>query len=65
MSKSKIARSKPRNPFAVFARFRRAGKHAPEPGGIRQAERRYYIRDLAGFDLMPVGDEADDKPPSE
>ena len=65
MSKSKIARSKPRNPFAVFARFRRAGKHGPEPGGIRQAERRYYIRDLAGFDIVPVEEDPDDKPASE
>jgi hypothetical protein len=62
MSKSKIARSKPRNPLVALLRFRRAGKHAQEPGGIRQAERRYYIRDLAGFDLAPYEDASDDKP---
>jgi len=61
MSKSKIARSKPRNPLVALLRFRRAGKHAPEPGGIKQAERRYYIRDLAGFDIAPYEDEPEDK----
>jgi hypothetical protein len=61
MSKSKIPRSKPRNPLVALVRFRRAGKHAPEPGGIRQEERRYYVRDLAGFDLAPYDEPPDDK----
>jgi hypothetical protein len=62
MSKSKIARSKPRNPLVALIRFRRAGKHAPEPGSSRQALRRHFIRDLAGFDLAPYEEEPDDKP---
>ena len=61
MSKSRNERSKPRNPLVALVRFRRAGKHVPEPGGIRQAERRYYVRDLAGFDLAPFDDAPDDK----
>ena len=65
MSKSKVPRSKPRNPLVALLRFRKAGKHAPEAGGIRQAERRFHIRDLAGFDLPPWEDDADDKPPGE
>jgi hypothetical protein len=65
MSKSKIARSKPRNPLAVLARFRRAGKHATEPGGVRQAERRYTLRDLAGFEITPYEDAPEDKPGDE
>jgi len=62
MSKSKISRSKPRNPLVALARFRRAGKHAPEAGSVRQAERRHYIRALAGFELVPFDDEPDEKP---
>jgi len=62
MSKSKISRSKPRNPLVALARFRRAGKHAPESGGVRQAERRHYIRSLAGFEIVPYDDVPDDKP---
>jgi hypothetical protein len=62
MTQSKIARSRPRNPFVALARFRRAGAHAPaERRPDRKDERRFYIRDLAGFELLPCEDDADDK----
>jgi hypothetical protein len=36
----KLPAAKPRNPLVVPAGKRKAGSHAPEPGAVRQAEKR-------------------------
>ena len=62
MSKMKsIPSSKPRNPLVAVARFLRAGRHEREAGAVRQSERRFLIRELAGFELTPYDEP--DKPP--
>ncbi len=51
MSTLTVKSSKPRNPLVAAARFRRAGKHAPEAGAERQAERRSLKNELSRLDL--------------
>jgi hypothetical protein len=36
----KLPVAKPRNPLVVLAGKRKAGSHTPEPGAVRQAEKR-------------------------
>ena len=45
-----ITAAKPRNPFAIAARSRRAGSHRPIRGGVRQQHATALRRELDQLD---------------
>jgi hypothetical protein len=43
--------SRPRNPLVAAAHFRHAGKHGPQDGAARQADRQALKNEISRLDL--------------
>jgi hypothetical protein len=61
MTRLIVKSPKPRNPLVAAARFRRAGKHGPQGGPRRQAERLALKSELSRLELSR---DVRGKPPS-
>ena len=61
MTRLIVKSSKPRNPLVAAARFRRAGKHGPQAGTQRKAERQALKNELSRLELSR---DVRGKPPS-
>jgi hypothetical protein len=61
MTRLIVPTRKPRNPLVAAARLRRAGKHGPQAGAQRQAERKALKNELHRLELSR---DVRGKPPS-